>query len=153
MENPFITQENAPKRSTVLTVFLVLTFIGSGFNFIGNAYTSLAFENVLEMIDDLVYDDSMAAFAAFFEQAAKVMEKGGVLYYGILTLLALVSLTGAFLIWKLNKFGFHLYASAQILMLFIPMVFGMIKYPGLFATALTALFIWVYARELKVFNK
>ena len=152
MENPFTTQENTPKRSTLLTVFLVLTFIGSGFAFIGNIYTSLGFETLLESMEEAMDDDALTAFSTMLEQSVKTMTKAGSSYFGLLALLALISLTGAILMWKLNKYGFHLYASVQIILLFIPMLFGLVKLPGLFETGMTALFIWVYARELRIFN-
>jgi hypothetical protein len=152
MENPFNTPENQPKRSTLLTVFLVLTFIGSGVSFLSSAYVSTSMESVIAYVEDATYEDDMAAFATILEQSIKTMERVGSGYYGLLTLLYLVSLIGAFFMWKLKKLGFHLYASAQIVLLFIPMVFGVVKFPGLFGTAILALFIYVYARELKIFG-
>ena len=153
MENPFNTTENTPKRSSLLTTFLVLTFIGSGASFISNAYISLFLETVVEYVEDLADDDAVAGMAAMLETSIANMEKVGAPYFGLLSLLALVSLTGAALMWRLNRHGFHLYASSQILLLFIPMVFGLVKLPGLFETLISALFIWLYARELKIFEK
>ena len=153
MENPFNTEENKPKRSTLLTVFLVLTFIGSGFAFIGNAYTSLSFENIIELVEELADDDAMATLSSLLERSVEMMEKVGPRYYGIIALLALISLVGAVFMWRLNKLGFHFYASANLILLFIPMLFGIAKFPDMFGTVVTALFIWVYAREMKIFSK
>jgi peptidoglycan/LPS O-acetylase OafA/YrhL len=153
MENPFNTAENRQKRSTLLTIFLVLTFIGSGLNFASYTYVTTSFQSVVEFVEDLAYDDDMAGFASILEQSVKMFERVGANYFGILALLSLISLVGAFFMWKLNKLGFHFYASAQIIMLFIPMIFAVEKFPGLFGTAITALFIWIYARELKIFQK
>ncbi|MCL2027514.1 MAG: hypothetical protein FWG79_03400 [Bacteroidales bacterium] len=153
MENPFNTQENKPTRSGLLTTLLILTFIWSGISFIGNVYVMTSFDSVIEYVEDVMDDESMAALTAVLEQSIQTMEKVGVGYFGLLALLLAIGLAGAVFMWRLNKFGFHLYASAQIIMLFIPMVFGLIKYPGVFDTAISALFIWLYARELKIFNK
>jgi hypothetical protein len=153
MENPFNTEENKPKRSTLLTVLLVLTFIGSGFTFIGNAYLSLFYEQYIELIEEFADDDALASIASLLERTIEMMEKVGTGYYGILALLATISLAGAVFMWRLNKLGFHLYASAQIILLLIPMAFGLIKFPGLFETLISALFIWLYAKELKIFNR
>jgi len=152
MENPFNT-DNTPKRSTLLTVFLIFTFIGSGISFLSNAYVSLAFEQTIAFVEDAIDDDSMAGLGALLEQSLASMERLGIGGFLLSALLALVSLIGAVLMWKLNKRGFHFYASAQIVMLFTPMLFGMIKFPGMLETLLTAIFIFVYARELKVFAK
>ncbi|MCL2683112.1 MAG: hypothetical protein FWE63_06485 [Bacteroidales bacterium] len=151
MENPFNTEQTKPKRSTLLSVFLVLTFIGSGLNFIGNGYIALSFENVISQIEELADDEAMASMATLLERYVKMMEKAGNGYYGLLALLALASIVGAALMWRLNKLGFHFYASAQIIMLFLPMAFGLIKFPDVFGTIITAIFIFVYARELKIF--
>jgi hypothetical protein len=151
MENPFT--ENTKIRSTLLTVFLVLTFIGSGVSFLSNAYIAASLDSVVAFVEDAAYNDNMAAFAAILEQSINTMERVGVGYFALFALLYLVSLFGAFFMWKLKKIGFHLYASAQIVALFIPMIFAIEKFPGLFGTALAALFIWIYARELKIFNR
>ncbi|MDR1951836.1 MAG: hypothetical protein LBP96_06375 [Bacteroidales bacterium] len=152
MENPFNTEETKPKRSTLLTVLLVLTFIGSGISLVGNAYLSLFLDQYVELIEDAVDDDALASLSSLFDNLIETLEKVGSGYFGLLALLALASVAGAVLMWKLNKLGFHFYASAQVLLLLIPMVFGVTKFPGVFETALTALFIWFYARELKIFK-
>jgi hypothetical protein len=153
MENPFNTAENTPKRSTLLTVFLVLTFIGSGLSLVLYTYVSTSLPTIIEYVEDIADEDEMTAFAPLLEQSVIMFEKVGAGYFGLVALLSLICLVGAFFMWKLNKLGFHFYASAQIIMLFIPMIFGIEKFPGLFGTALTALFIWIYARELKIFNR
>jgi hypothetical protein len=153
MENPFNTEENKPKRSTLLTVLLVLTFIGSGAVLVSNAYVSLFFETTIDFIEEIADDDAMASMASLLERNIEAMKKTGAGYYGLAALIALISVAGAVLMWRLNKLGFHFYASAQIILLFMPIAFGLIKFPGLFETLITALFIWLYARELKIFNK
>jgi len=151
MENPFNTQQNKPERSTLLTVFLVLTFIGSGLLFFSSGFISVFFNHTVELMHDFADDET---WGAFFNQASiDQMEKAGKLGYALFAILYLASLIGAFLMWKLNKRGFHFYAGAQIIILFVPIMLGTGGFPGIFATLLTALFIFVYARELKVFEK
>ena len=69
-------------------------------------------------------------------------------FYLISFTLGLGSLTGAILMWKLKKIGFHFYALSNIGLLFVPMLmFGMaISWAGIF---LTASFILLYATNLK----
>jgi len=151
MENPFTTTENnKPKRSTLLSVLLVLTFIGSGFNFIGNGYTSLFFNSIIELIEETADDDTMTSLASLLERSVEMMEKAGPVYYGLVTLLFIVSVVGAVFMWTLNKLGFHLYASSQIILLVIPMAFGLVSFPDILGTVITAIFILLYARELKM---
>jgi len=151
MENPFNTEQNNPKRSTLLTVFLVLTFIGSGLlSFLPNTLIALFFEQAKEMFENIALDYDMEAA---FKPLMNAMENTGIWGYGFSAILALVSLVGAVLMWNLNQRGFHLYASANIISLFVPMLFGIASFPSIFWTLITALFIWVYARELKIFAK
>jgi len=151
MENPFNTEQNtAPKRSTLLTVFLVLTFIGSGLSFLSNAYFSMFFAHALDMVEYFADDE---ALGAIFKPLIPTIVQTGMWGYGLTTILYLASLIGAFMMWRLNKQGFHFYACAQIIILFVPMILGLVSFPSVFATLLTALFIFVYARELKIFAK
>ncbi|MCL2413696.1 MAG: hypothetical protein FWC94_00365 [Bacteroidales bacterium] len=151
MENPFNTEQNKPKRSTLLTVFLVLTFIGSGLSLLSNGTFALLFSHMIDLMHDLA--DSETWGAVFNDASIAQAEKLGVLGYALPAILYLFSLIGAVLMWKLNKRGFHLYATAQIIILFVPMMVGTGNFPGIFPTLLTALFIFVYARELKIFEK
>ena len=150
MENPFNTEQNKPKRSTLLTVFLVLTFIGSGLMFVSTGFVSSFFDYTVELMHDFADDET---WGTAFEASITQMEKAGKWGYALWAILYLTSLIGAFLMWRLNKRGFHLYATAQIIILFVPMMVGTGNFPGIFPTLLTALFIFVYARELKIFEK
>jgi len=144
MENPFNTEQNtAPKRSTLLTVFLVLTFIGSGFSFLFYAPLTLFFSSIMEFIKD--YDE--------FAVLVPLIEPIGLWGAALLAILYTCSLVGAVMMWKLNKKGFHLYACAQIIILLTPVILGTSSFPTIFSTLVAALFIFVYARELKIFAK
>ncbi|MCL2412918.1 MAG: hypothetical protein FWC98_02135, partial [Bacteroidales bacterium] len=61
MENPFNTEQNTPKRSTLLTVFLVLTFIGSGLSLLTNGTFALLFNHMIELMNDLADSETWGA--------------------------------------------------------------------------------------------
>ncbi len=105
------------------------------------------------MIDDAANDDALASWSAMFETSMETMEKAGPSYFGFFALFAALNIIGAALMLKLKKVGFHIYATSQIIALFIPMFYGLVKFPDVFGTLITALFIWLYARELKIFGK
>lgn len=157
MENPFNTEEHKPKHSTLLIILAVLTFIGSGLNFVGSAFVSLNFQATIEIIDevftDLEYEEATSQLAPIFESYIENMEKAGVGYYALFALLAALCVVGAALMLRMNKLGFHFYASAQLVLLVLPTIFGIEKFPGAFGIILTGLFIWLYAKELKIFER
>jgi len=61
-----------------------------------------------------------------------------------------ISFTGAILMWNFRKIGFHLYTLAQIILLIVASVFlkGM-PFPW-FDILMTAMFVYVYAKNLKL---
>jgi hypothetical protein len=109
---------------------------------------------------DGAFVNMFSATVSLAERTIEVVEKTGPLYPLISSLLALCCIVGAILMLMLNKLGFHLYASAQVVMLLVPLMFGLMDFSSTFFFAstvlgilLTALFIWLYARELKIINK
>jgi FtsH-binding integral membrane protein len=69
-------------------------------------------------------------------------------YLVIVLVLALASLYGAIMMWKLKKMGFYLYSGANVIALFIPMIMASGKFP-IFGLIITALFIFLYGLNLK----
>ena len=176
MENPFNTPNIKPKRSTLLIVLVVLTLLNNSYGLFVNARQSLNVESAIIKLEEALdtMEDSLdaigggeGAFANIFsgssfllERQIEVLDKYGLFYFILLMLVAIGSIAGALLMLKLNKLGFHLYASAQVAALLIPLIFGLTSFSNSFLIAmnvfgilLTALFIWLYARELKIFNK
>ncbi len=171
MENPFNTQENKPKRSNLLIVLLVLTVLNNGCSFYQSVKNALHTEAVIETLQTSLetlegiedeangasMGDLLSGSVATVEQTIAIVESYGPLYYIIVAVLAAMSLLGAFFMYRLNKLGFHLYASSQVLGLLLPFAFGMTNFSStlLFVSNIlgilfTALFIWLYARELKI---
>jgi hypothetical protein len=60
------------------------------------------------------------------------------------------SFTGALMMWKFKKAGFHLYTISQILLLIVATIYltGM-PFPY-FDVLLTAMFVYIYASNLKL---
>ena len=100
------------KRPFLLSILLILTFIGSGIGFILAIVVAIGgsladFFNHLPISDTIVSEDAM-----------------GNLGYTILKVVVYIaSLSGAVLMWKLRKPGFWLYFSAQVVLLGIPFLF------------------------------
>lgn len=143
MENIELTNENlTPERPVFLKVLCILTFISAGIGALSALLTPLFADKIIELIQNSAnYDEANMADAMMVLNA-------GWGYYSLMFILSLASLIGAILMWKLNKIGFHVYALANSIALFIPiLMFSMpISWSGIL---LTACFIVLYALNLK----
>lgn len=146
MENIEILNENeAPKRPMFLTVLCILTFISSGIGSITALLTPLFSDTIIEFLQNSPNYDEVA----MAETVAALQAGYG--FYLIVSVLAVCSLVGAILMWKLKKIGFHIYAISNLVALFIPMLMlsSPISWP---AIMITAVFITMYAVHLKLMN-
>lgn len=95
-------------RSPLMTALCILTFTGSSIGFIGYFLASLFFEKTSELIIKYSSWNSVDAISP--------------LYFTLLMALFAFSLTGAIRMWKFHRDGFYLYAIAQLLILFLPVI-------------------------------
>ena len=106
--DPF--NENKRTRSPWLVVLAVLTFIFSGFSFLGYfmlSFTSGFFPSVIETYENMGMPSEM------IEVMQKMAEVPSWQYL-LLSLGYALAVVGAALMLKINKVGFHLYVIAQI---------------------------------------
>ncbi|MFA8433567.1 MAG: hypothetical protein ACEPOZ_03525 [Marinifilaceae bacterium] len=155
------TSQNLPaKRPTFLTVLCILTFIWSGLKIIGN-FINLIFSSFrnnfdLSFFDDILTDiDDEFAYQIVenaFEVLQRAIDHGFAIALSNLLLYGL-NLTGAILMFQLNRKGFYLYVAAQVLLLAVTPVFVgwnflsafSVFWGGMFAV----LFIVLYSLNLK----
>ncbi|MDR1755915.1 MAG: hypothetical protein LBR65_03015 [Culturomica sp.] len=159
MENPFEEKENQVTRPTLLTVLCILTFIGSGWALLSNVtsyFTADAAADVMmEQMDQMeqLGEGGGSSFLSGLLSSSQEMLPYLKPITGITSVLALLSLLGAILMFRLRKTGFYLYTGAQILMLFVAPVFvgfsGMVVWNTVMAAILTLLFIILYSLNLK----
>jgi len=95
-------------RPQLLSALCILTFIGSTIGFIGYFLASLFFEQAGELIVKYSSWHSVEAISP--------------VYFTLLMALFALSLTGAIRMWKLHRDGFFLYIFAQLLILFLPVL-------------------------------
>lgn len=130
------------KRPPGLTMLCILTFIGSGVSVISSIFIVLAFDMI-----PLVAAQSPVPNV---EEMIELVLTAGRDFFMVMGLLYALSLLGAIFMWKRNKKGFHIYTSAQLVMLIVPLI--MIKgYQTPFTTVLlTASFILAYGLNLRI---
>jgi len=138
MENTTITNENeVVKRPGLLTVLCILTFIGSGLGML--VYLLLA-----------VAAGTLGAMLSGIPGLGSMIAGGGIALFASGLILSLGSFFGALKMWKLKKLGFYIYVVAQVLMLILPVIFGAPF--SLFGAVITAVFVILYALNLKVMS-
>jgi hypothetical protein len=134
------TDENKKtERPVLITVLLILTFIGSGMSAVSFLFVSLSYDEVMRIIED-VYSDF---------PGVELLLSAKKSYFTIGFFLYSISLMGAILMWKLKKAGFHFYTAAQIFLIILPLV----TIPGyrfsLFPVMVTGAFILAYSTNLR----
>ena len=133
------SQKEPFKRSDLLTVLCVLTFIGSGLAAFSNLFIFLSFEEMLTIVDE--YEVEIPGFDMMMSGGRRFFITGFILYT--------FSWVGALQMWKLRKIGFHLYTGAQIFILILPVAMIVSYQFSIFSLLFTAVFIAGYAINLK----
>ena len=134
-------QENNPKRPNLLNILCILTFIGSGINFISSLMISVFFDEFAIIAESINKSFPLPGLDMILE--AKAM------FFGVSALIYAGCLTGAFMMWKLRKTGFHIYTVCQILLVLSPMYFFHLPSPSLVDLILSGTFIILYSSNLK----
>lgn len=132
-----------PKRPVLLTVLCILTFISTGFSILGCLVIPAAPDLIM-----LLVQQNKELTPQEIEQTSIVINAGWP-YYLALLMLTLLSLSGAILMLRLKRNGFHFYTIANILLFFIPIVWLGMPF-SLFAAFFPAMFVGLYAMHLKV---
>ncbi|HNY02567.1 MAG TPA: hypothetical protein PKG48_08270, partial [Bacteroidales bacterium] len=78
------------------------------------------------------------------------MTAAGPAYFFVSGLFYLGSLTGAWMMFRLRKTGFHVYTVFQILLILAPMYFLHLPSPGFVEIFFSGLFVLLYSRHLKI---
>jgi hypothetical protein len=124
MENPFSVEK--PVRPAFLTVLCILTFIGSGWGLINNLFQLVMFtpERLVAQIQQITNMAGAEAqpswFSSIMSSSLEVLQTTimhGKAIYSLAALCAVISLIGAFMMYKLKRNGFYLYAIGQLFIL------------------------------------
>lgn len=122
-------------RSVSLNALCILTFIGSTTSFVAYFLASLFFEKASYIIIKYSNWHSVEAISP--------------LYFTLFMALSAISLVGAIRMWKLHRDGFFVYTAAQIVLIFLPVVWiGWNSFSDTGAI-FTAVFVGGYAMNWK----
>jgi hypothetical protein len=123
--------EIKPNRSNLLAALCILTFIGSTASFFIYFLAALFFEKASEWIVKYSNWHSAEVISPF--------------YFTLFMALSAVSLAGAIRMWKLHRDGFFIYTIAQIILLFLPVIWIGWKSFSVTGAIFTAVFVAGYA--------
>ena len=140
---------NEPKnRPELLTVLCILTFIGSGTSLLANGVLYLMFDQFKELIEQ---QSVFSLLGSDVDLSFLLDIKSG--FFLAQLLIYALSLYGAVQMFQLHKIGFHLYAIAQIALLIIPKIFvPNLPFP-FFELMVSAVFVYLYYKNLHLMTK
>jgi len=130
-----------PKRSNLLTILCILTFIGSGMNFFSSIIIAAFYSTFTEIAQTFAEKFSLPGIDLILESPPAFFLISGITYT--------FSFAGALLMWNFRKTGFHLYTIAQIILIIIPMYFLKMPAPSMFDIILSGIFVILYGVNLK----
>ena len=144
MEEEKSVAREEQQRSPSFKMFLILSMIYGGLS----VFSNLVVYGMIDIIRQTFEGKENVNFMGMELDLSLFMntDKNFFLFQ---TILFAFSFAGALYMWNGRKIGFHLYTGAQILLLIVATVYltGM-PFP-IFDVILTALFIYVYAKNLK----
>ena len=136
--------EAPPQRSGVLSVLCILTFIWSGMGLFSSLIFSLFYDPMVEMLKKFV---EMAKFPGM-ETILDAPQS----YYIAYSFCFAGSIAGAAWMWRLRRLGFHIYTISQILLIISQMYFLKLPGPSVLDVIISAIFIVLYSRHLKIMH-
>ena len=134
-------QESKPERPKLLNILCILTFIGSGMNFISSLMIALFYDQFTILVEDIS--------KSFHLPGMELMLEGQSIFFAVSALVYAGCIAGAILMWKLKKAGFHVYTIFQILLILSPMYFLHLPVPSFLDIILSGTFIILYSSNLK----
>jgi len=123
----------------MLTILCILTFIGSGVSTFSFLMVSVMYELFMQQLDVLYANMPEANFLL---EAPRD-------FFVVSFILSAASVAGAIFMWNLRKIGFHIYTSAQLVYLVVPLLYFGGETNPLLNIIVTALFVYLYARNLQ----
>lgn len=135
--------ENSTQRPELLTILCILTFVGSGMSALANGFLFLS----MKPLQQLLENESTYEFLGTEINLDFLLELNPV-FFLLQTLVLLISIFGAVQMWKLKKYGFHIYTIAQICLLILPKLFiNSLPFPTL-ELLISAIFVYLYSKNL-----
>ncbi len=157
-ETRFLPNEaGETKRPDILSLLGILTFVNTGLFTLVYAIGAIGMMGISQMpVDEfvaLVQEGVMQYMpeetGIQVEEIARILHGNGVTLMLIYLIRTVARLVGAIGIWRGRKSGFHLYAGAQIIGLFLPHMILPWNMLGVFGPLMTVAVTALYGSQLK----
>jgi len=129
------------KRTKVLTVLCILSFIGGGLSIFGALVYAVFFDEILNFF--------ASSDSNLYQELYKSLSILSPSYFLCELIFATTSIVGVIFMWQLRKLGFHIYTISNILILSLPLFFGVGSFNIPNLILITGPFITMYAFQLK----
>jgi len=114
-----LINQNEKQLPTFLKVICILTFIGAGLNVFSSVFTFYALQTKNSF--SIAMLQALAANSEDIDLNTLLYNTNVNMISNFVT--SLVCITGAFLMWKLNKTGYYVYVIAEICSIIFPFIF------------------------------
>lgn len=148
IDDEYQENESPMLRPVGLTILCVLTFINSGITFLGDMMV-YAMYNKLPAIMDQASSMVSGSMAEAYAKAADMYTMVPRYSYLVLACTALLSVTGAGVMMKMRRTGFHLYAASQLVILLMPAIMSKSMHLDFMNVCVTLIFIAMYGMYYK----
>lgn len=142
-QNPSSLPDLEP-RIRILKFLCMLTFVGSGLGTLSYGFIGTFF-NVCKSIDP-------SSLGSEQKDIIQLLMSGGRFFFLANGLLYSISFTGAYMMYKFKRSGFHFYTISQILILISPLAFIKGFQMPMVNVLLTGLFVFAYASFVKMMH-
>jgi hypothetical protein len=145
-EQPILPPAGNPaRRSRLLTVLCILTFIWSGLICFSSLMAFLFFDMFRAAAPEAAKIWKQPELAQLFMNARPA-------YFASEAGISVLAIAGAAMMWQLRKLGFHLYTIAQILLIIVPMYFFRLPGPVIQDILVSGVFVLLYGSNLKTMS-
>lgn len=157
-ETHFLPDESgSTKRPDIISGLGILTFINSGMFIIIYAFGLFGMMAVAQMpVDEFIavmYDGAGKYLEAeqldMLDELARILHSSGVTLMLIYLVRTIARLIGTVGMWRGRKVGFHIYALAQLVGLFLPHIILPWSFLGIFGPLMTVGMTAAYGSQLK----
>lgn len=133
--------EARPGRPTLLTVLCILTLIWSGMNLFSSLVIAGFYDVFIQIAQEFAEKFRWPGIDQLIQLKPTFFMVTGICNAG--------SLTGALMMLRLKKSGFHVYTTCQILLVMTPVYFMHLAGPQISDLLFSGLFILLYSTNLK----
>jgi hypothetical protein len=137
------SESKPQKRPQLLTILLILSFLGSGLAGFSYFMVYLSYDEIIPLLSEM--KEQFPVIELFSTAGRNFFLTAFILYF--------FSLIGTRLMWNLRKAGFHFYTGAQVMLILLPVIYiSGFPFP-IYDSIITGIFVFLYYRFYPIFSQ